>query len=805
MCKGIKKWLFCGVLLLLCLAFVSCGQAKDAVSESVIAEVVVTGEALDTLRLTVELTNQTIASCHDSKAYVYVLPSHLDATADLSQLSAVAEFVPQSRQTIEIPLVQGSVSRLYASFIVGTYDPQAETYVPLTSAVTVANPQVLQTTTPIVTINSSPSIKGLVAQSNSDAFSLGLSHVILPVDMEDILRANYQTGNVAYTWNGVTYYLDASELSTLDNAISAYTSAGVQVYLQFKLGGDVVLSSITGTSIQTSVPAYLYLPGVSASMAGYAVNMQDEASALHMEGFFDFISQRYAYAGSYISFIVGDKVNAMTSHANSGNLSAEWQVANYEKWVRLVHTAMKAHNPQGDVYISLDHQLSGNACAEGDLGLRAYLDKFLAEVARRGDYDFHIACDLYTPVADVWEEDTSVEPDFLTVHSLSTLTDLLQANKYLTQDDSPRQVILTGFAIPTDEGAVGDTTQAYGYAYAYGCVVSNPWVRAMFYDSHYDDERMSGLRYRATAEERGRTKEIYDVFALIDTDKAEDIQQAAADYIGEAYEDVLSGLSQRIPPVQQVESQGDWISADKPMYITPIARFDQGDDYDMTLLDGTAYIKFAYAESLSKPCLQIYRKASVASGIAGVMMEVSAADLMHSKYLYMDICHHLTTNEGERADPLDLQLVMVRQTTQEGTAKLVYEGRVEQTEDKRWQRAKFDIEDFSRELQADDKVTLMLLYAYEDQVDNILSWEDVYTGSLHLGLSSSISGIPVGDYTVVTVKSPLTVSISQICVDTPPPEDNSATVIVVIASVVLVVALGGVAYVLALGRKRRRY
>ena len=117
MCKGIKKWLFCGVLLLLCLAFVSCGQAKDAVSESVIAEVVVTGEALDTLRLTVELTNQTIASCHDSKAYVYVLPSHLDATADLSQLSAVAEFVPQSRQTIEIPLVQGSVSRLYCGDI----------------------------------------------------------------------------------------------------------------------------------------------------------------------------------------------------------------------------------------------------------------------------------------------------------------------------------------------------------------------------------------------------------------------------------------------------------------------------------------------------------------------------------------------------------------------------------------------------------------------------------------------------------------------------------------------------------------
>lgn len=790
----VKKWFVCLFCVACCLVLCACGNGREPVTESTMTAVVI-GEANDTLQLSIELTDEDIQACtnNQNKAYVYVLPSHMNATADLEELFCVAEFTPKAHQTIEIPLVQGSISRLYSSFVVGRYDQNKQTYMPLTSPAVVSNPQVLQTTKPSLTAQPSLSIKGLVSEHNGDAFVLGVSHVILPVCMETLLAKEYAESTVSYIWNGITYYLNENYLTALDNDIERYTISGVQVYLQFVLGKDRLLSGILGDDYVTiggELPTDIYLPGVEAGKESYAVNMQDAVSALRMEGFFDFMAERYAHLGAYVSFIVGDRVNATTQYANAGNMPIEAQIANYEKLLRLVHTAMKTHNPSGEVYISLDHHLSGKASAEGDMGLRNYLDNLLAEVARKGDYDFHIACDLSCATPVVWEDETA---DLLTVHSLSTLTELLESNKYLTYENTPRRLILTNFAIPMVEEDEAEILQASGYAYAYARLSSNPHVKAFFYGKHMDDkDTNSGLRYQISLNEKGRTKMIYDVLSVVDTDLADDILTEVATYIGAPYEKLQDGMAGTISPVEKIAVEGVLSSADEDVEdVKYIANFDKGCDYGLLTLDGLEHTQFVYAESLSRPCLRqslITRNVDTPTGLT---MEVSADMLLQAEHLYMDVCHEI--KEGYGNGPLEIVLLMARRDCLgESTSRLVYEGRVLQEDDKRWQRVAFDISDFAEQLQEGDVVVLTLLYVFDYDVE-------MPHGLIPVNPSSSVVSMD----TLKRVCA-LDVSVSQIFTDASAPVNHSGTVIVVIAVVVLVFVLGGIAYIVMFG-KRRRY
>ena len=53
-------------------------------------------------------------------------------------------------------------------------------------------------------------------------------------------------------------------------------------------------------------------------------------------------------------FIVGYRVNDSVTHNAAGDLDLAAYITNYEKLIRLVHTALRSHDPAGRVYIATD-------------------------------------------------------------------------------------------------------------------------------------------------------------------------------------------------------------------------------------------------------------------------------------------------------------------------------------------------------------------------------------------------------------------------------------------------------------------
>ena len=436
-------------------------------------------------------------------------------------------------------------SRLFSSFVLASYDKTARQYTVLTSAVAVSDPAVLADGT--ARTDAAVSVKGLSTPHPADAVRLGAASTVVDVSMGDIIREGWSEHAVSFLWNGVTFYYDGNAVRTLDGTVSAYTAAGIRVYLRFLLKAP-----------GESTPACLYVPG-AGDAAGYSPNMTDPDAARLLEAFFRFMAERYAAGqdapgrGLCASFLIGRGVNNVSRNAADGSTGAspDLHVSRYEQLVRLAHTALRASTSAGRVFICLDSHWNGRDLS-GGFGAQNYLAAFRSEAALRGDFDWQIACELAASSPRVWLP-SAADGDSLTVPSLSSLTDLLSAETYRTAGGSLRQVILTDYAIPSafagevssSDAAQADTYQASSFAYAYTVAAANPRVEALIYDGVAD-----GAGLYAVSDGEPVRRPIGDTFAVIDTDGAESVLSVARPIVGTAFQRAESGQAGLALPTQ---------------------------------------------------------------------------------------------------------------------------------------------------------------------------------------------------------------------------------------------------------------
>ncbi len=687
----------------------------------------VTSVLLKKGEITVEavLTRGFLDGYEEKKVYLFELPSFYSTDAELSELDPVGEAKPNASVTFTLSAFDGVRSRMYSSYLVASYDADTRTYIPLTAPVSLENPEAAAVYAPSADL-AEDSIKGLISAYPADAVRLGIAHTVVDVWMEELILTGWEEGAVPYIYNGVTRYLSGEALARLDADVGVYTAAGVEVYLRFLLG------SPEGHAVPLAL--YLHTPPV-ASATGHAVNMSASFPAEILEGFLDFMAARYAAPSDgskpVEAFILGYRVNNAVDHNNAGQADLASYVTNYEKLVRTAHTAITSHIPEGRVYLSLDHRRTVTDGKGWDV--TAFLASFREEAALRGDYGWHVACELYAASPSVWEENAAADTAHYTVRNLNTLTDLLDGDKYRTASGEPRRLLISGFEIPAvglggAPSAEQENRQAASYAYAYLTCVQNGRVEALIYSAHADSADTAAqtplcglwtvMPEGTEGEQSFRpavARPIYDVFQRIDTTASSELSAALTSIMGASYTKLESALAGKASPVTALRASGT-LKGYEPEHkrAALLYGFNDGSTHGFESAGGLTYLELTAAETLGIHTLHARFDRSSVCEPMGLTVTLPATDLIGGKELILDLYAGQLASAGESPCPtVTLRLTRAAAgAVADGRGEVRCEIPVSEVRSGVWQTATFPISEFTALLDASDEVTLTLTMDY---------------------------------------------------------------------------------------------
>jgi hypothetical protein len=405
-------------------------------------------------------------------------------------------------------------------------------------------------------------------------------------------------------------------------------------------------------------------------------------------------------------------------------------VTNYEKLVRIAHTAIRSHHPEGQVYISLDYHRSAQHM-QGGWDVPTFLAAFRDECVLRGDYDWAIACELYADSPAVWNESSQTDSAYYTVHSLGTLTDILTGDKYRTPEGQARGLMVSGVAIPavaaggtpSDEAA---NMQAASYAFTYMTCVQNGHVDALIYSCHTDLAAMADHRplcglWTVENGPDGLTvkapRAIYDVFKQVDTNGASILSAGLSAVIGSSYTKLESALAGNAQPISLIDGKGTVGEYDKThKKASPLFRFDGGDLQGFSDGGNLTYAELVRAETLGTVTLRARFDTEAVSDPAGMTVELPSSRIIGGKELIFDLyAGPVRTGSEGGTDKPTVTLRLTRPSKGAGSAgdgTILYEATVTDVKGGVWQTLTFDIASFTEQLDASDEVTMTLLVDY---------------------------------------------------------------------------------------------
>lgn len=730
-------------LLALCGIFLTaCSEETEPVTRNEITSAEVSDDR--TITISAGLTDAFLSE-YSGNIYLFELPSDRGRNADLRGLEPVANARAESHMQFKLDLYDGVRSRLFSSFLLASYDKTTSQYSILTTATALSDPSELAEGETLP--DADRSVKGLSVGTAADALELGASSALVEVSMGDLIRSDWAEDAIPYLWNGLTLYYNGPAVAELDDTVSAYTAAGIRVYLRISLRDPI-----------ETTPSCLYVPGATGLGAGnsgtcsYLPNVTDSRAAELLEGFFSFLSERYAAGtgapgrGLCTDWIIGGGANDAAGSAVDGVAapSLDSHVIRYEQLVRMAYMALRAETSSGRVFLSLDYHWSGRGLT-GGFGAQAYLNAFRAEAALRGDFDWQVAAGLYTGSPRVWNT-ADADTDYLTATSFSRLTDLLASDTYRTADGQLRQVVLTDVAIPSrNDGSgtiAGDFTesdQAASYAYLYTAAAADARVEALFYAAlTYDvtgaDVPAAGL-YTLDANGVRSNRMIATVMTVMGTDGAASYLTVVRQIIGAAFTRLEGSLTGQTAPLRSVTAEGTVGQISSSGSATDLLRFDTQPDGMMGASAVGGFVNTAglgYLELVDAGQTQVLHAAlrgGETSGPVGMTTTLPASALTGADDLLLDLLMSCPSGSTGALSGQEVTILLTRPA----------KGRVESGDgDLRcsipatltgsgWLTLKADISDFTDLLDPGDEVLLSVLL----QSDPEASY-DLYLLGVHL-------------------------------------------------------------------------
>ena len=372
-------------------------------------------------------------------------------------------------------------------------------------------------------ITSKKGIQGTSAYTED----LGVQHVLLNVDMADLISTTEKSGYVPYTYKGKTYYFgDLIALKDTIYYLHGWGSNGENPY------GANHARNVTLVLLMSWKDELSYLIHPSARKKGaapyYALNMQDAAAKDTFEALFRYMGEWLGQYKTRVSnWTLGNEVNSCKEWNYSGNMSLNQCVENYAKAFQLLYKGVKRTATSSRVFISLDH--CWTASVAGHSG-KSFLDQFAAYMAQTApDMQWNVN---YHPYSDplgstnFWSNTSSTSNSsntkYISMRNINVLTDYLSQleSKYGKASGSIR-VILGEFGYSANAGNTSqEQHQAAALGYGYYIAMANSridsYIIRAYQDAPEEGKLKLGLRTKNDV-----AKESYQVYKYLDTSESE--------------------------------------------------------------------------------------------------------------------------------------------------------------------------------------------------------------------------------------------------------------------------------------------
>ena len=336
--------------------------------------------------------------------------------------------------------------------------------------------------------------KGIQVQMADDALALGIRHATLNVSVGALFDWEKKPGSPTWTVDGETFAFRREYLEKL--GVKRLSDAGMAVYL-IVLGIESHNAGRDARMLHPARDAKIH-NGIAAP------NLATPEGARLWRAAFEFLADWFSRAddehGRVAGYIVGNEVNVHWQWHNLGRMPRSAAVAEYEREMRLAHTAVRRTSSSARVYMSLTHfwTIDPDADHWRSMPGRYFIEEFARQARMGGDYDWNLAHHPYPEnLGDprTWLDKTAPQsPDAkrITFKNLEQL-DAFFAQPSLLFRGARRSIILSEQGFHSKGGENGDRDQAAGFCYAWEKVSRLAGIDAFILHRHVDHQYEGGL------------------------------------------------------------------------------------------------------------------------------------------------------------------------------------------------------------------------------------------------------------------------------------------------------------------------
>ena len=374
-------------------------------------------------------------------------------------------------------------------------------------------------------ITSKKGIQGISAAYTED---LRVQHVMLNVDLADMVSIGQKPGYVPYVYKGKTYYFqDLIALKKTVYDLHGWGSTEGNPY------GMNHMRAVTLNLLLSWKDDLAYLIHPSARVKGaapyYALNMKESNARDTFEALFCYMGEGLGeYKRRVSNWTLGNEVNSCNEWNYSGGMSLQENVSNYAQAFQLLYQGVVRTARSSRIFISLDH-----CWTKADAGFsgKAFLDEFAAYMNQtapnmRWNVNYH-PYSVPLSRSDFWNDFSNTTDDpastkYVSMRNLDILTNYLSTleTRYGKQNGSIRVIIgeLGYSAAGGDSNA--EAYQAAALGYGYYKAMFNTRVDAYIIRAYLDDpaETVADLRLGLRRGDAMQTpKRSYDLYKNLDT------------------------------------------------------------------------------------------------------------------------------------------------------------------------------------------------------------------------------------------------------------------------------------------------
>ncbi len=631
-----------------------------------------------------------------------------ESVYDLKSFEPIAQAQMAQSVSFSIPLYDEGASRLTSGFALATYDSVKQTYSLLHDCpVYISNPEQLAKNT--ADRPNFSSIKGFNAESTAYVISLGASHSVVDLPIEDYLLSQGAADAIRQDFGGSSYYFDRSAVEALDDKILTLSNAGVALYLRVYLGS--AYEELDDTQ------KFLSYPDTEEGSEYYQINFGSSEALASYSAFVDLLCSRYTRSDALYGFagsiIVGKAANSPDLGAEGGDITSGLYTSEYASALRISNNILRSYYKNGQVYLAIDHRLTLKK-AEGLMSA----DEFLAAVAAvsedQGNYDWGVAAECASSIAgsdSVWYDTENYS--LLSPTNLSALTDEILERDELVYEDVVRPVIISDFSVSSLANSLAsESNQAASYAYTYYEAVKNGKIQALVYSTLNDTEGNTSGILNAAGE-----KQICSIIRKADTES--DI----ADSVGETIGTVWTKLYKNEELVDKVQ-RGKYsfgtgkLGSSEGYEVSPIFSFDDGTLMGFDTIGG-GYAGLIRDKGVSR--LIAHLDTATADEPLGIAACKVAPDLIGGDYLMIPV--KITPDGDVAVGNYELRLALL-QNDADGEIR-IYTSSVSVSPNTE-ATAIFDISEFTKDKLGENITVLLSVdtatdHAFTLSVDEILS------------------------------------------------------------------------------------